>query len=346
MKKHVIKFFSIILLSLLFISCATTVNVNLTRPAKLDLNGAKTIAVLPVKPYAYYREYDVNFGVHILINTFYQLFEITDPDEDAVIRKLRSSIENGLAKSPYIKLIDSAEVERALKRKYLNPADVYLTGEIAYFDVKDIPYEEKKLITPATEDTKAVYQIITWWQRYVKLVFRYQIIDSSNDCVISYQEIKCDNCSVSYENRYRLPSAYRIIEDRVDYAAKSILKELQPDTVAKSSMRLESETKEKLLKERMKAADTLAENYNLADSQKAFTQLYEETGLIEAGYNAAILEAAMGNLSVAEALMQKLYERYPDPRVAKGLSDIRYEIEQAERLNKQINTSDDSDVDF
>ena len=41
MKKQLIRFFSLILFGGFFISCATTVNVNLTRPAKLDLNGAK-----------------------------------------------------------------------------------------------------------------------------------------------------------------------------------------------------------------------------------------------------------------------------------------------------------------
>ena len=84
-------------------------------------NGAKTIAVLPVKPYAYYREYDAHSGTELLINTFYQLFEINNPDEEAAIRTLRGEIENGLAKSPYIKLINSDEVELAQKKGYLNP---------------------------------------------------------------------------------------------------------------------------------------------------------------------------------------------------------------------------------
>ena len=81
------------ILCMCFFSCATTVNVQLTRPAKLDLNGAKTIAVLPVKPYAYYREYDAHSGTELLINTFYQLFEINNPDEEAAIRTLRGEIK-------------------------------------------------------------------------------------------------------------------------------------------------------------------------------------------------------------------------------------------------------------
>ena len=346
MKKHFFGLFGGLLFSVFFISCATTVNVNLTRPAKLDLNGAKTIAVLPIKPYAYYREYDVNLGVELLVNTFYQIFEITDSDEAAIIRKLHGYLEEGLVKSPYIKLIDAAEVERARKNGYLNPADVYLTGEIAYFTINDNSEVEKRLLKAATETESALYEFITYWTRYVEFVFRYQIVDSSNNCVISYKEIRCHNTSSSCESRRSLPSAYSIIEADVLYAAKSILKELQPYTVTKSIKLLESKTKDKALKEQMKAADALAKECRLSDSQKAFSQIYEESGLLEAGYNAAILQEAMGNLSLAEEMMTALYNRYPESRVSKGLEDIRYEIDQAAKLNRQINSSEDTDDDW
>lgn len=346
MKKHFAALITSMLFSILFFSCATTLNVNLTRPAKLDLNGAKTIAVLPIKPFAYYREYDVNFGTEILINTFYQIFEITDPDEAAIIQRLRADIENGLVKSPYIKLVNSGEVERARRNGYLNPADVYLTGEIAYFSISDKPYEERRLVKEATETEKAVYQFITYWTRYVDLIFRYQIVSSSDNCVISTREIRCSENAGSYDSRRKLPSAYSIVESKVQYAAKTILKELQPYTVTKSIKLLETKSKDKLLKERMKAADSLASENLLEEAKNAFSQIYEETALVEAGYNAAIIEEARGNLSIAESMMMEVYNRNPDSRVAKGLEDIRYEIEQATRLNKQIKSASASDEDL
>ena len=326
-----------------FVSCASTVNVRLTRPANLDLNGAKTIAVLPIKPYAYYREYDVNFGVELLINTFYQLFDVPDPDEQAIIRTLRSTIESGLAQSPYIKLIDSDEVERAQKNGYLNPADVYLTGEVAYFKISDRSYDEKKLVKAASGNELALYQVFTYWVRDVDFIFRYQIVDSSTNRVISHSEVKCSDSSSSYERRRDLPSAYDLIEYKIRYAAKSILKELQPYTVTKSISLLDTKTKDKELKASFKAADELARNSMLKDSSQAFSKIYEETGMVEAGYNAAILQEALGNLSLAERMMSELYENCPDSRVAKGLEDIRYEIKQAERLNKQIKSTEPTD---
>ena len=116
MKKRILFKYIIICFCFMFLSCATTVNVKLTRPAHLDLNGARTIAILPFKPCAYYKEYNTSLGMEILINSFYQIFDIRDPDEQLAIDSLRTQIERGLLDSPYIKLVSSEAVETA-KRK-------------------------------------------------------------------------------------------------------------------------------------------------------------------------------------------------------------------------------------
>ena len=344
LKTRFILFYSTIFL--LFASCATTLNVRLTRPAQLDLNGARTIAILPFKPGQYYVEYDTSLGKTILINTFYQIFDIKNPDEQLALESLRTQIEKGLLDSPYIKLVSSDAVERALKNGSLNPADVYLTGEVSYFDISDHRGEEKKLIKPETDEHKAEYAFIPYWVREVTFNFRYQVVNSSDNMIIANNEYRCNITSSRYESKKALPAAYSLLESDIKTAARKILRELQPYAVTKSIKLLESKTKDKSLKERMKAADKMAEDSMLEQASSEFTKIYEETGLIEAGYNAAILQEALGNLSKAERMMLEVYQRSPDTRVAKGLDDIRYEISQANRLKKQINQNDDSDLDL
>ena len=337
--------FCIIISVLIFLSsCATTVDVKLTRPANLDLNGAKTIAILPIKPTAYYREYDTSLGVELLINTFYQMFEIPDPDEEAAISLLKNQLERGLMQSPYITLVSSVEVERAKKYGYLIPADVYLTGEVARYNVTDDFYDEKVIVKKAEGDRKAEYELKRFWRRKVEFLFRYQVVDSSTERVISLGEVHCDDDSYKYPSRKELPSAYEIIESNLRSAARKILKELQPYSVIKSIKLLEAKTKDKEIKVSMKVADNLAKQMLIKESIQAFQEIYEEYDLVEAGYNAAILEEALGNLSEAEKMMQALYLKHPDSRVAKGLSDIRNEIALANKLNKQINKKDDEIV--
>lgn len=339
--KNCLRYFILFSVLIIISSCATTVDVKLTRPANLDLNGAKTIAVLPIKPKAYYREYNTSLGVELLINTFYQMFEIPDPDEEAAISLLKNQIERGLMQSPYITLVSSVEVERAKKNGYLNPADVYLTGEIARYDVTDDFYDEKVIVKKAEGDRKAEYEIKRYWRRKVEFLFRYQVVDSSTERVISLGEVRCDDDSAKYLSRKELPSAYEIIESNLRTAARKILKELQPYSVVKSLKLLEVKTKDKELKAYMKAADELAKQMLIEESIQSFQEIYDDYGLVEAGYNAAILEVALGNLSEAERMMQEVYVKNPDARVAKGLADIRNEITLANRLNKQINQKDD-----
>ena len=347
MKKRINFFASILSLCLgfMFFSCATTVNVKLTRPAQLDLNGARTIAVLPIKPCAYYKEYNTSLGMEILINSFYQIFDIRDPDEQLAIDTLRTQIERGLLDSPYIKLVSSDAVENARKKGYLNPADVYLTGEVTYFDVRDTSKEEKKLVKAAKGDQKAEYEIVRYWKRTAYFNFRYQVVDSSSDKVISFNEIRMEESSSKHESKNSLLGAYSLLDSEIRKASAKILKELQPYVVTKSIKLLEVKTKDKDLKARMKAADELADNNHIQDSSDEFQKIYEETGLVEAGYNAAILQEALGNLSLAENMMQKVYNNTPDARVAKGLADIQSEIKMANRLKNQIKDSGSDDSD-
>ena len=354
MKKRISFYFTIICFCFMFLSCATTVNVKLTRPAHLDLNGARTIAILPIKPCAYYKEYNTSLGMEILINSFYQIFDIRDPDEQLAIDSLRTQIERGLLDSPYIKLVSSDAVENAKRKGYLNPADVYLTGEVTYFDVSDSKSEERKLVKAAKGDQKAEYEIVRYWKRTAYFNFKYQVVDSSTDKVISFDEIRMEETSSRYESKSSLPGTYSLLESDIRYAAKRILQELQPYVVTKSIKLLEVKTKDKDLKARMKAADELAENNQINTASAEFQKIYEETGIVEAGYNAAILQEALGNLSIAETMMEKVYLQNPDSRVAKGLSDIRNEINMANRLKNQINESvagsndsdDFDDIDF
>ena len=75
------KFLKSLLITLffsLFISCATTLTVQVKRPAQLDLNGAKTIAVLPFRPYQIKSSTD---AFSFIIETLFLDYDKCNPDE-------------------------------------------------------------------------------------------------------------------------------------------------------------------------------------------------------------------------------------------------------------------------
>lgn len=330
-----------ILLSSLFISCATKVRYEVVRPAELNLNGAKTISVLPIKPYSSLRIKSNTTVAEIIIGSYFGFYDSVSRDEKKAIEYLQTSIENGLMSSPYIDLISSDAVKTAIDKGYLNPADVYFTGEVTYYNVNDRIKTERVSVESKYTDSngkkKKSYVYVDYYYRDVSFDFKYQIVDSSNNKIIAYEKISIDNSSGRYKSIRDLPSPYSLIENKLKSTASKILKELQPYVVVKSLSLLEDKNKNP----DMKNANELAKEYNINDSYRLYRKLYDENGIFEAGYNAALLKQAMGELSDAEDLMSQLYEKTLDSRAYKALSDIRYEIDQANKLFSQ--TREESD---
>lgn len=322
-------------LCMIFItSCATTVRFNVTRPGELDLNGAKTISVLPFKPYAYYELGNDASGAEKFVYSFFQLFDKSGPEEKRSLEYLQDRIQSGLANSPYISLVNSDSVLTAIKKGYIIPADVYLTGEVTYFDISDDKTTEKVLVKKGDPKlkTKDQYDYVDKYTRRVRMDIKYQVVDSANDSVLSYNSVSIDNKSSKYNSKRDLPSGYSVIESNLSSTASRILKELQPYVITRDVTLLKIKDKKN---EAFKEADKLAKNGQVVQSYEMFASIYQSTALFEAGYNAAMLQLALGNLSVAQKLMNDLYTNTNDSKAAAALEDINREIKLAKKLKKQ-----------
>lgn len=344
-----INFLSILLISIFLISCNTTVSFNVTRPAKLDLNGAKTISVLPFKPGSYYHNYSPALGTNISILDFFYIFDNVSPDEQRCLNYVKTGLEKGLMNSPHINLIDSNLVENAIKNNTTIPADVYFVGEVTDFFVRDdkrtekIKVEEKQKkqseyldgnsFSADFSESKPTYRYEDRFVRNVTLTISYKVVDSKTNRIISFDSLTMRKSSFEEKRAYNLPSAYTMLEYDLERAVKKILQELQPYSETRYVELLPDKSKNP----NMKIADRLADDGNIIQSLAEFDRIYAEIGLFEAGYNAAMLELAMGKLDVAEREMQDLCDKFNDPRAYEALADIRSEINSTKRLEDQIN---------
>lgn len=328
------------MVSFIFVSCATTLTVQVKRPAQLDLNGAKTISVLPFQPY---QLKDANDVFSFLFETVFLNYEKCSPDEKKCLERLRSEIESSLSQSPYITLINSNEVQNAMKNNYINPADVYLMGEVIDFYIEDIPHKTKEPVyyydidENGNKKKKTVYKEKIKYSRKAKIEFVYKVVESTNGKVISYRTTEISDESSYYNKQLELPSSYAILEYKIVNLAKKIMQDLQPYTVNKSIKLLKDKSKNP----DMKIADELAKKKMVGESYDEFIRIYRETGLFEAGYNAASLLLALGNLNSSKELMQELYDKTQDKRSWNALVDINNEIYQSQRLKNQIEKQDE-----
>lgn len=327
--------FVFVLFSLLLVaSCTTSVGFRVTRPGQLDLNGAKTIAVLPFKPYAYYKLDSDASTAKKLVYSFFQIFDKTGPEEKKALEYLQSNIEDGLNSSPYIELIPASKVTNALNKGYINPADVYLAGEVTLFSITDEKTVDKVVVEEADSSTgkKETYDYVTKYVRRVQFDLKYQVIDSSDETILAYNTISIDNTSSKYDSKSDFPSAYSLIESDLYNAYRRILKELQPWVAYRTVTLLKDKSKN----EDFKKATQFAKDKKIDLSYDMFKKVYDETGMFEAGYNAALLQMALGNLSVSEKEMNDLYKKTADQRASRALNDIQNEIKLAKKLKNQI----------
>jgi len=333
--------FILIFLSLL-LSCATTLTVNVTRPAKLDLNGAKTISVLPFAPSDYYGPSDSAASIVIVVADFFRMFDRSRPDERRCLTYLHDEIESGLMTSPYVDVISSSAVQAAINNGSPIPADVYLTGQVVYFDIDDQKEIVKKKVEEdededddivSLSESKSKYIIEEYYVRNVRMEIKYQIVDSKTNKIVASDKASIKDYSSRYERKSQLPDPIDMIDYELRSLAHKILRDIQPYVVRKSIKLMKDKSKMPAIK----AADQLAKDGYLQESYEAFLKIYRDTNMLVAGYNASMILEALGKLTEAENLMKEVYVLYPESAVLDGLYDIQSEIKQSQRLQKQIN---------
>src|SRR5574344_956060 len=117
----------------LLASCATSVPVTVTRPAELDLHGAKTVSVLP---FQISDDKDLQHTNSSFVNVLLALdYLLRDDDKNEVecANYLSTQLTSKLSESTYLTLVDADVVKTALTKGKKAPVDVYLTGKISNF---------------------------------------------------------------------------------------------------------------------------------------------------------------------------------------------------------------------
>ncbi|MBO5481828.1 MAG: hypothetical protein J5978_00655 [Spirochaetaceae bacterium] len=110
------------------------------------------------------------------------------------------------------------------------------------------------------------------------------------------------------------------------------MKKIAPYTVHREI----SMMKDKSKNTNMKLAKEFIKNGQINLAKEEYLKVYKQTGLLEAGFNAARLMEAQGNYEEAEKIMFEIYQNSANKKVYSALNDIRYEIRTAKKLQAQM----------
>ena len=325
MKKN--SLFSIMIATvILFSSCATTVSVKKIQPANFDIKDAKSIAILPFETS---EPSSLNFSDNI--NLFLGILDAIVSYDSAINEQkyiasyLEDRIADGIIESNHFQLIDGRAVKSALSKGLPSPADIYIVGYIHNFESDiDKDYEKDE------EDG----EVEVSYQREVSYNISYQVINAKNHTVLGNDQEYISGYSSSASQLYNLESAFDITKYKLDSLARRIIYNIQPHTVSMSYTLLKD--KSDILE--MELANEYAKNGNLQGAKETFLEVYEETGLFEAGYNAAILMQALEEYYDAERLMQELVDRTYDKQAVKALSSIKKEMKAKAKVSEQLDS--------
>jgi len=128
--KNLVKIVTILLVSLLAFSCASSLSATRTRPAELDLNGANSIAVLPFQVNSKQTE------VVNILGLFAFTVGNTNSDEVKLASEVTNAVQEMFLNSGYMQVVGSQRVQEALQGNTAIPCDVYISGSILEFSNK------------------------------------------------------------------------------------------------------------------------------------------------------------------------------------------------------------------
>ena len=74
------------------------------------------------------------------------------------------------------------------------------------------------------------------------------------------------------------------------------------------------------------------------DGYKEFLEIYNSTGMYEAGYNAAIILVAQERYEEASELMSDVYRTSGNLKARDAIKEIQFEIQSRDKLQKQTET--------
>ena len=300
----------LLILSLIFLvsSCATNISVRVQRPAELDLSYAETIAVISTTP-------KLDFWDYFFYDAEFEGYEISE--------KLVSLLESRIITSNYFTLVDSNQAKNAVANGRKPSSDVYITLNINELNTEIKTYEVKK------DD------IITLeYYRILDFNLTYQIVDSKTSVILkkAHESFSCESDKV--DNEKDVQTAKYLAENELSSFVSKFMRQITPYTEQKTLTLLKDKTKNP----QMEYADNLTKDGRLALAYKEFLEIYNSTGMFEAGYNAAIILVAQEKYEEASELMSDVYRTSGNIKAREALKEIQFEIQSRDKLQKQTET--------
>lgn len=329
MRAHRFLSLGLLTLVLFLASCATTVPVKVLRPAELDLQGAKSLSILPLGLSVEDNSRGLSLG-EVLLLRLMGMLEVPSPEEQDIAQYIERSVSREIQREGFLEVVPSNFVTGYLQNPTGKPpVDVYLTGRITRFNIEITEELVEKKVDGANK-------LVMEYTKRVDMRLDYDVVDARSNRIIDSKFRNFDTTVIrdNIEHRNQLPEALEMFEYSLNAFVGDLLKELQPYEVTRYLRLEKDESKNPDFAE----ADKMVKAGLVEDAYMLFTQIYRQTANFAAGYNAALLVQAFGSLEDARAEMDALNRATADPRATRALAELDREIAASKRLQQQLDS--------
>jgi curli biogenesis system outer membrane secretion channel CsgG len=350
--KKILRMFLVVAVVFAAFSCRTTVKYFRYQPSPVNMADARNIAIFDVADKtASYDSYD-RWAESFL--SF--LFGVTVYDEDGMEKRIgryaTDRVTNVLQDTEYFNIVPVETVKQAAQARgagnipssdlgTLLGVDAIVEGTIyrlGYEQGEDKTYKET--YTREREDGSTYEVTKRYFKRTFYIHMKYNVIKTGSREIKAAESINTSETitreilpGTSYPYDYRDVDGYNIFTRHVNTLVSRLRLKIAPTKIYEIRRLKKDETDNP----QMEAADNYAEKGLYEESYNLFKSIWDETKMLAAGYNAALLLEAQMKFEDAKAMLQEVLSKYQDDEVMNELVKIKRIIAEQKKVEEQFN---------
>lgn len=160
------------------------------------------------------------------------------------------------------------------------------------------------------------------WKRVISGNYSFSVIRTSDDTVVTKKNFGIFNGDSDFVPKASLKEPVEVCKYQVKPSAYSCAVSIFNTPYQEAISLQDSKTKDKALKDQMKAALKLAKSKNYAAAKDAYKQIFEETGDAAARFNYARMLQCTNEFDAAEEILKAVSTGEKDKAVKKALENL------------------------
>jgi hypothetical protein len=328
---------------ILFVSCATTVPVMVTKPAEVNMSSMKRVAVLDFKITHENHELSVEDLFEHALDELFGLKVGGRALEREMSEYTTERFILTLVRTNYFHVLNPTDVRKSMQE---NPsaskspqqigkavdAQAILNGDIYRMHSQD--EETTTTEEVADPENQTIREITTTTiTRTAWLGLRYYVINTESGEVVATRSFESSiQNTKDAEEQYLLPSEEEMYKDIIDSFMPLVERQLAPYTVRERRKLMKDKSKNPLMKE----AARYAKGGVYDRALELYLEVWESTGNPAAGNNAAIMYEASGSIDEAIDIIEDVVDRSSDKKIIKEYNRLLRARDEQERLAEQL----------